>query len=591
MTVAPMIAMKSTKCESLEAVGRELDRRAHVYKNDVDTSRTHLNIGLNPRPNEMGWPKPLEQAIDARMAELNTARKIRDNQVRAMGFTVTTNEALGLEESREFLMDTWSWFAERYGAENMLSGAIHMDEGTPHIQFWVAPVIHDERTGFDRLCAKELFSPDPRVKDDEGRWHVVGEGTMTKLQREFWEQVASKYGYERPLTREQREQGYRSLEAYKHAQGTTREVTRDLASKKLEVEKADIELEKKNTEVGKAELRLTAAVRASLDVEGKTDAAKEALTQVQKKVADAGKDLQQASFQVVSKQAEAEKMQAEVDRLECLRQSQKTENFGFDQRIREIEAELERGQQPEQKPDAEPEQPKLGHELLETAKLTAAAGFGGIERIEAEQRAEEVESRDLDQRISELEDAKRNEGSLHADKAGMLEQEIGRAEGRLQKLEAAYERLENRVGELESRLGGLVNRFVERMHELTQNTGLERACERVGMWLSDRWEAFGSTMDRLEPEFQRCFGSRTERFFDEFGQITGSVYEKQQPLADAAEVARDASQHIDRGHYGIDDIMRDIEAAEQHRGFDDDDGGLWREIPAHEWDYDRGLAR
>lgn len=28
MTVAPLIAMKSTKCESLEAVGKELDRRA-----------------------------------------------------------------------------------------------------------------------------------------------------------------------------------------------------------------------------------------------------------------------------------------------------------------------------------------------------------------------------------------------------------------------------------------------------------------------------------------------------------------------------------------------------------------------------------
>ena len=28
MTVAPLIALKSTKCESLEAVGKELDRRA-----------------------------------------------------------------------------------------------------------------------------------------------------------------------------------------------------------------------------------------------------------------------------------------------------------------------------------------------------------------------------------------------------------------------------------------------------------------------------------------------------------------------------------------------------------------------------------
>ena len=40
MTVAPLIAMKSTKCESLEAVGKELDRRAHTYANDVDLSRS-----------------------------------------------------------------------------------------------------------------------------------------------------------------------------------------------------------------------------------------------------------------------------------------------------------------------------------------------------------------------------------------------------------------------------------------------------------------------------------------------------------------------------------------------------------------------
>ena len=34
MTVAPLIAMKSTKCESLEAVGKELDRRAQAAEID-----------------------------------------------------------------------------------------------------------------------------------------------------------------------------------------------------------------------------------------------------------------------------------------------------------------------------------------------------------------------------------------------------------------------------------------------------------------------------------------------------------------------------------------------------------------------------
>lgn len=81
MTVAPLIAMKSTKCESLEAVGKELDRRAHTYANDVDQSGRH--IGYCCRADD-AHPLPLDKAVERRMGELNTKRKIRDNAVRAM---------------------------------------------------------------------------------------------------------------------------------------------------------------------------------------------------------------------------------------------------------------------------------------------------------------------------------------------------------------------------------------------------------------------------------------------------------------------------------------------------------------------------
>ena len=91
MTVAPLIAMKSTKCDSLEAVGKELDRRAHTYANDVDQSGRH--VGYLCRAGDES-PVPLEQAIERRIGELNTKRKIRDNQVRAMGFIVSSNDAL-----------------------------------------------------------------------------------------------------------------------------------------------------------------------------------------------------------------------------------------------------------------------------------------------------------------------------------------------------------------------------------------------------------------------------------------------------------------------------------------------------------------
>lgn len=218
MTVAPLIAMKSTKCESLEAVGKELDRRAHTYANDVDQSGRH--VGYLCRAGDES-PVPLEQAIERRMGELNTKRKIRDNQVRAMGLIVSSNDALDEKTAREFLDRSINWFGARYGYENLLAAQIHLDEGTPHAHIWIAPVIRGE-DGHDRLCAKELFAPDKRRKNADGKWEVVAQGTMSRLQEDFWEQVAKPYGYERPLRHELRAKGYRSLDAYKVQVGTTR---------------------------------------------------------------------------------------------------------------------------------------------------------------------------------------------------------------------------------------------------------------------------------------------------------------------------------------------------------------------------------
>lgn len=218
MTVAPLIAMKSTKCESLEAVGKELDRRAHTYANDVDQSGRH--IGYCCRADD-AHPLPLDKAVERRMGELNTKRKIRDNQVRAMGFIVSSNDALDEKDAREFLDRSVQWFGARYGYENLLAAQIHLDEGTPHAHIWIAPVIHGE-DGHDRLCAKELFAPDKRRKNADGKWEVTAQGTMSRLQEDFWEQVAKPYGYERPLRHELRAKGYRSLDAYKVQVGTTR---------------------------------------------------------------------------------------------------------------------------------------------------------------------------------------------------------------------------------------------------------------------------------------------------------------------------------------------------------------------------------
>ena len=322
MTVAPLIAMKSTKCESLEAVGKELDRRAHTYANDVDQSGRH--VGYLCRAGDES-PVPLEQAIERRMGELNTKRKIRDNQVRAMGFIVSTNEALPDEETaKEFLDRSVQWFGARYGYENLLAAQIHLDEGTPHAHIWIAPVIRGE-DGHDRLCAKELFAPDKRRKNADGKWEVTAQGTMSRLQEDFWEQVAKPYGYERPMRHELRAKGYRSLDAYKVQVGTTRalkseietlEGARDKAKRGAITAKRELD--------GLEQLRVESHVKLGA-VTAKVDEKQAQAAEIDRRIAEKMAELDRLDGEIGEKielrNEVGDNLQREQRRLESVRQA------------------------------------------------------------------------------------------------------------------------------------------------------------------------------------------------------------------------------------------------------------------------------
>lgn len=342
MTVAPLIAMKSTKCESLEAVGKELDRRAHTYANDVDQSGRH--VGYLCRAGDES-PVPLEQAIERRMGELNTKRKIRDNQVRAMGFIVSTNEALPDEETaKEFLDRSVQWFGARYGYENLLAAQIHLDEGTPHVHIWVAPVIRGE-DGHDRLCAKELFAPDKRRKNAEGKWEVTAQGTMSRLQEDFWEQVAKPYGYERPMRHELRAKGYRSLDAYKVQVGTTRALKSEIETLEGERDKAKHGAITAKRELdGLEQLRVESSVKLGA-VNAKVDEKRAQAAEIDRRIAEKMAELDRLNGEIGEKielrNEVGDDLQRESARLESLRQGTRAAERDVEE-LRPIAAEVRR---------------------------------------------------------------------------------------------------------------------------------------------------------------------------------------------------------------------------------------------------------
>lgn len=341
MTVAPLIAMKSTKCESLEAVGKELDRQAHTYANDVDQSGRH--VGYLCRAGDES-PVPLEQAIERRMGELNTKRKIRDNQVRAMGFIVSSNDALDEKDAREFLDRSVQWFGARYGYENLLAAQIHLDEGTPHAHIWIAPVIRGE-DGYDRLCAKELFAPDKRRKNAEGKWEVTAQGTMSRLQEDFWEQVAKPYGYERPMRHELRAKGYRSLDAYKVQVGTTRALKSEIETLEGERDKAKHGAITAKRELdGLEQLRVESSVKLGA-VNAKVDEKRAQAAEIDRRIAEKMAELDRLNGEIGEKielrNEVGDDLQRESARLESLRQGTRAAERDVEE-LRPIAAEVRR---------------------------------------------------------------------------------------------------------------------------------------------------------------------------------------------------------------------------------------------------------
>lgn len=342
MTVAPLIAMKSSQVKSFDAVGRELDRRAHTYANDIDGSGRH--IGYRCRA-EDERPVPLERAVERRMGELNTKRKIRDNQVRAMGFIVSSNDALNENDAREFLDRSIQWFGARYGYENLLAAQIHLDEGTPHAHIWVAPVIHDAETGFDRLCAKELFAPDKRRKNAEGKWEVTSQGTMSRLQEDFWEQVAKPYGYERPLRHELRAKGYRSLDAYKVQVGTTRALKSEIETLEGERDKAKHGAITAKRELdGLEQLRVESSVKLGA-VNAKVDEKRAQAAEIDRRIAEKMAELDRLNGEIGEKielrNEVGDDLQRESARLESLRQGTRAAERDVEE-LRPIAAEVRR---------------------------------------------------------------------------------------------------------------------------------------------------------------------------------------------------------------------------------------------------------
>lgn len=139
------------KCKpNAYALGRHIMREK--IPDNADPSRTHLNRNIiTPENNN------LNRAIDERIRQGYKGKKsIRKDAVKAVSIIMSGSHEGMKELERTGKLNTWtslaqSWLGQEFGAENVVSLSLHMDEKTPHLHAVVVPLTPD-----GRLSAKEV---------------------------------------------------------------------------------------------------------------------------------------------------------------------------------------------------------------------------------------------------------------------------------------------------------------------------------------------------------------------------------------------------------------------------------------------------
>jgi len=180
-----------------KAKGADSGMSAHIERmiqpKNADPTRTHLNREL------IQFPEGVCNRTAAIQHRLDTAglkRKIGKNQVQAIRIVLTGTHADMEQIEQTGRLDEWcqdnlDWLRKTYGADNVVSAVLHMDEETPHIHATIVPIVQTERKKQKKeQNVKKRYrtkAPAPRLCADE----VMSRANLIRYQDTYAEQMAA----------------------------------------------------------------------------------------------------------------------------------------------------------------------------------------------------------------------------------------------------------------------------------------------------------------------------------------------------------------------------------------------------------------
>ena len=187
-----------------KAKGADSGMSAHIERTiqpkNADPTRTHQNRELIQFPDGVC---NRTAAIQHRLDTAGLRRKIGKNQVQAIRIVLTSTHVDMDQIEQTGRLDEWckdniDWLRKTYGADNVVSAVLHMDEEKPHIPATIIPIVQTERKKQKKeQTAKKRYrtkAPAPRLCADE----VMSRANLIRYQNTYADKMAA-YGLQRGI--------------------------------------------------------------------------------------------------------------------------------------------------------------------------------------------------------------------------------------------------------------------------------------------------------------------------------------------------------------------------------------------------------
>lgn len=132
--------------------GRSSDDGVKRSNENIDPKRTHLNYNLAP-DREGGQVAFLQR----RLSQVKVQKRADVNVLCDWVVTLPQGNYTP-DQERAFFQKSYDFLSAQYGASNVVSAYVHMDESQPHLHFAFIPVVPDRRRGGEKVSAKECIT-------------------------------------------------------------------------------------------------------------------------------------------------------------------------------------------------------------------------------------------------------------------------------------------------------------------------------------------------------------------------------------------------------------------------------------------------